>query len=107
MLNIVCTTKGRISDVSTLGDNSTRVFVRVNIPTDPGATNGYGDIVICGDIPMSSFTGFFAPWINGRHLQSRIQMRLEKSLAGFPAGPTNEGEDDPTGQGWSWCEVPS
>lgn len=107
MRKLVCLTKARSATVS--------ADVRVAIRFDPGASglaaaNAYpagtgsppvgNGIVVCAIAPLDSTTGFFDPFLGGRYMRSKVNMRIEKA-AGTAQTPVQE--VDPSGAGWSWC----
>lgn len=67
---LICLTKARTG----LG-NSTRVAINADNYV-PG-----GDLVVCVRYPLNSVTGLFSPLLNGRVVQSDVQIRVEEVVS--------------------------
>jgi hypothetical protein len=88
---LICLTKDRIG-----GDESSlRVKVDVLGTYQRGTT-----MLVCAQQPFESTTGFFAPFTSGKHLQSKIRMRVEDIVS---TTFTDASETAPTGADWAWC----
>lgn len=97
MKRLACLTKAR----SDMDEASVRVAIRF-ADADGEAVDdpGVGDaLLVCATAPMESRTGFFSPVMGGRHLKSKVVMRIEVSSGDF--APFTE--VDTSGAGWSWC----
>lgn len=92
---VICLTKDRIG----LGDE---VRVRVRYTAPLGSGGDYGSIEVCAQRNVEPFTGAI-PAIDGIHLKSSIEMRLEDDLADETVlYGTSYGDPAPTGGNWTW-----
>lgn len=80
---LICLTKARAG----LGNN-TRVAITV-----PSYAEGK-QLVVCVQYELSSITGLFAPFLDGRIVQSDVQMRIEDEL---PTALQSTSETSPSG----------
>lgn len=101
--NLMCLAKSQV------GLDPTKLRIRI-ILADTGLQNGGATwaigngLVVCTQYPLTSFTGLFAPFLNGHTLKTKTTFRIEQSSA----NPETEGyETDPSGNSWSWCTASS
>jgi hypothetical protein len=96
---LICLVKDRVG----LGDDTR---VKVLLGSGPGYALG-APLVVCAQNEIDGLTGLFDPFIDGRELRSKVQMRIEK-LATSPAPVIQAAEETaPSGGSWSWCTVGS
>ena len=90
-VKLICLTKEEIG----LSKDETRVRVEF-----PNSTYTPGDpIVICAERPMESVTGMFSGLLDGKVIQTEVEMRVE-----FPLDNLDTfGEQLADGRDWSWC----
>jgi hypothetical protein len=74
--DLVCYTKNRIG----LNESKTRVSVFFAAPWTPGQ-----GVTICTQYAAGSLTGVFGSMLNGRALQSHLEIRIEQPSATFTA----------------------
>lgn len=107
MQKLVCLTKAR----SDMPDSQVRVAIRFATadgsavssdayPAGEGSPPVGNALLVCATAPMQSRTGFYGPIMSGRHMRSKVVMRIEVA-AGTEQRPVQE--VDPSGDGWSWC----
>ncbi len=105
MAKLVCLTKSRI------GVSGARVAIRFDpassglaaaaaYPAGSGSPPVGNGLLICATVPIESYSKVYGPVISGKHLTSKVDMRIEKSLG---TQQTQVAETDPTGKNWSWC----
>jgi hypothetical protein len=89
---LMCTTKNRI------GMNASNVYVKVVFDSSYAQYQG---VIVCAQSPISSFTGMFSPFLNGKFYKTKVEMNIEQT-----SGTTETaGAEDVSGIGgsWSWC----
>jgi hypothetical protein len=90
--SLMCLTKNRI------GGDSNAIYVKVAFDTSYSSGQG---LIVCAQRPISSFTGLFSPYLNGKFYKSKVEMNIEQV-----SGTTETaGAEDVSGIGgtWSWC----
>jgi Flp pilus assembly protein TadG len=90
---LMCTTKNRI------GISASKVYVKVVFDTSYAQNQG---LIVCAQSPITSYTGMFAPFLNGKFYKTKVEMNVEQA----PTGVTETaGAEDVSGIGgsWSWC----
>ena len=88
---LMCLTKNRI------GLNSNSIYVMVTF--DTSYTVGQG-LIVCAQAPIKSYTGLFAPILNGQFYKTKVEMNIEQA-----PGSETGGAEDVSGiaSNWSWC----
>ena len=73
--NLACLTKDRIG----IDDDDVRIAIVIADGDDPGSSTGdVGDPVrICARTPVVSTSGMTGPFLNGRNLNVKVEMRIE------------------------------
>jgi len=90
--SLMCLTKNRI------GGDPNAIYVKVAFDTSYGTGQG---LIVCAQRQISSFTGLFSPYLNGKFYRTKVEMNIEQV-----AGTTETaGAEDVSGIGgtWSWC----
>jgi Flp pilus assembly protein TadG len=89
---IACDVEGKI------GLGAARTYVKVVPPTpwDKEST-----VLVCAQARATSMSGFTAPFLETRWLQSKIRVRIEKEDDSVTT--TAHEEAVPSGTSWSWC----
>jgi hypothetical protein len=92
MQKLMCTTKNRI------GMSASNVYVKVLF--DSTYAQGQG-VVVCAQAPIKSYTGMFAPFLNGKFYKTKVEMNIEQTSSVTETA----GQEDVSGIGgsWSWC----
>jgi hypothetical protein len=90
---LMCTTKNRI------GMDPSKVYVKVVFDTSWAQNQG---LIVCAESPITSYTGMFAPFLNGRFYKTKVEMNIEQAPQGVSE---TAGAEDVSGIGgsWSWC----
>ncbi|MBV8560377.1 MAG: pilus assembly protein [Acidimicrobiia bacterium] len=96
---IICQTKNRIGSLIGLS----QADIRVDVVGD-NFTVGQ-PIVVCAQAPVKSFTGLFSPFMNGRVLSTKVQMRVENQ-GSIPAATSVTG-GEAAQSNWNNCTVTS
>jgi Flp pilus assembly protein TadG len=86
---LICLTKGRIG----LGNT---VRVKVDVTT----LDSTPSVRVCAQRRVDSVTGLLRPFLSGRMLKAKVEMRVEK--VSTPVLTSAE-ETAPTGGSWTWC----
>jgi hypothetical protein len=88
---LMCLTKNRI------GLDSNSLYIKVSFDTSYAVGQG---IIVCAQSPITSITGIFSPFLNGRFYRTKVEMNIEQVSAGETGGA-----EDVSGIGgtWSWC----
>jgi Flp pilus assembly protein TadG len=94
---IICLAKDRIGSLIGVSQSE----IRVNVVGDNFAVGQ--PIVVCAQAPVKSFTGLFSPFLSGRVLSTKVQMRVE-SLGTLASGSNVTGSESPVGSTWD-CSV--
>ena len=103
---IMCMTH---QDAGLGGSSNLRVkvlFASPDLSTEvPGGGYTTGNaLIVCAEAPISSFTGLFAPFLDGKFMKSKAAIRIENNQ---PTGDmqieTDGAETPPTGGDWGWC----
>jgi hypothetical protein len=94
MQRLMCLAKARVG----LGNDT-----RIKILFDSGYFPGDG-LVICAQRSLRSTSGLLAPFLNNRHLKTKVTYRIEQTSG----GPEIPGEEQPPPGGtWTWCTTGS
>jgi hypothetical protein len=90
--SLMCLTKNRI------GGDSNTLYVKVVFDTTYAVGQG---LIVCAQRPISSFTGMFSPYLNGKFYKTKVEMNIEQ----VSESAETAGAEDVTGIGgtWSWC----
>jgi hypothetical protein len=89
--NLMCLTKNRI------GLASSNLYVMVAFDSSYAVGQG---LIVCAQSPIKSYTGFFAPILNGKFYKSKVEMNIEQA----PNSETGGAEDvSGISSDWSWC----
>jgi hypothetical protein len=89
--DLMCLAKNRI------GLSSSSVYVMVAF--DSSYAPGQG-LIVCAQAPIKSYTGLFAPLLNGQFYRTKVEMNIEQA----PGSETGGAEDVSGIAGsWSWC----
>lgn len=99
---LICLVKDRVG----LGNDT-----RVKVLLASGAGGGYAlgaPLVVCAQNEIDGLTGLFDPFIDGREMRSKVQMRIEKLTTPLAVPVQAAEETAPPGGDWaSWCTVGS
>jgi hypothetical protein len=89
---LMCTTKNRI------GIDPSKIYVMVTFDSSYDAGQG---LIVCAQGPMTSLTGMFSPFLNGKFYKTKVEMNIEQKSGSTETG----GAEDVSGIGgsWSWC----
>lgn len=107
---IMCMTKDAIG---LGGTSSARVKVLFATPdlTAEVPSGGYttgNALIVCAEAPISSLTGLFAPFLNGKFMKSKASIRIENNQpTGDMQTEADGAEAPPSGGDWSWCTTSS
>ena len=88
---LMCTAKNRI------GLSSSNTYVMVAFDSSYAVGQG---LIVCAQAPMRSYTGLFAPFLNGNFYKTKVEMSIEQA-----PGTETGGSEDVSGisGSWSWC----
>lgn len=89
---LMCLTKNRI------GGGAQELRVDVVLNTNNAVGQG---LIVCAQRPVSSLSGFLAPFLDGRFMRSKVEIAIENVPTG--TNLSADAEDPPTGSDWSWC----
>jgi len=87
-------------------------FANKDLTMPAGAGANYFDrnaIVVCAIYPLSSLSGLFQPFLDGRYARTKAAFRIETTgttdnAAENAGNPVDGwGEKDPSGKNWDWC----
>jgi hypothetical protein len=95
---LICTTKDRTG----LGTDTRVKILVLDGVDDVNDTFAKGNrLLVCTQRKLESATGFFSVLLNGKYLQSKVLMRIEKST---PILAATE-EAPPSGGSWTFCSA--
>jgi Flp pilus assembly protein TadG len=97
--NLMCLVHSRV------GISGTQLRTAVVLDTSLSTPYSVGNpVVVCTQLPIQSITGLFAPFLGGKFLKTKAEMRIEETSATSGASRFAAGsETAPSGSDWSWC----